>query len=291
VLRVLSDVLKDDGDPSAAGSAFRNSKWFTRGWTLQELLAPSAVVFYNHDWIEIGTKSSLYDLITSITGIKPLANYAEASIAQKMSWASQRETTREEDIAYCLMGLFGVNMPPLYGEGENAFMRLQLEILSKSADESIFAWKARGEGGLLANSPAAFRKSGDIRQINDRQNRPPFAMTNKGLRIELLLILPSEVPKFIRQLGPDPVALAPLNCSRHNGARFLALGLEMRGKQWYRARNGLIEWDGAYSVTRSMDLVFIPQNDKNSRSGGFRESSGRHSFLIRTRKVKESVSK
>jgi hypothetical protein len=56
-----------------------------------------------------------------------------------MSWASKRETTRVEDTAYCLMGLFGVNMLPLYGEGRKAFMRLQLEILRMSDDESIFA--------------------------------------------------------------------------------------------------------------------------------------------------------
>ena len=137
----LADVPEDTDDPCSPDSFFRKSKWFTRGWTLQELLAPSTVVFFNRGWIEIGTKSSLYDTIVSITGIKHLANFEEACVAQKMSWASRRETTRLEDMAYCLMGLFGVNMPPLYGEGENAFRRLQLEILNKMDDESLFAWK------------------------------------------------------------------------------------------------------------------------------------------------------
>jgi hypothetical protein len=102
----LSDVLESDGDLSIAGSAFRKSKWFTRGWTLQELLASSTVVFYNEGWTEIGTKSSLYDAIVSVTDIKLLANYKVASVAQKMSWASRRETSREGDMAYCVMGLF-----------------------------------------------------------------------------------------------------------------------------------------------------------------------------------------
>jgi hypothetical protein len=113
----LSDVPANNEDPQLQDSAFRLSKWFTRGWTLQELLAPSVVIFFNCDWIDIGTKWSLYNTITSITKIEPLVGFKTACIAQKMSWVSQRETTRVEDMAYCMMGLFGVNMPPLYGEG------------------------------------------------------------------------------------------------------------------------------------------------------------------------------
>jgi hypothetical protein len=120
----LSGVADGDVDPSAINSAFRKSKWFTRGWTLQDLLAPSLIVFFNRDWVQIGTKSSLYDTIISNTGIKPLGTFWEAYVAQKMSWVFRRQTTRVEDIAYCLTGLFGVNIPPLYGEGENAFRRL-----------------------------------------------------------------------------------------------------------------------------------------------------------------------
>jgi hypothetical protein len=92
---------------------FQCSKWFTRGWTLQELLAPNDVTFFDVNWIEFGTKESLAGHVTSITGIKYLAKFEEASIAQKFSWASKRETTRVEDTAYCLMGLFRVNMPLL----------------------------------------------------------------------------------------------------------------------------------------------------------------------------------
>ena len=137
----LADVPEDE-DHFYSNSAFRNSRWFTRGWILQELLAPLSVVFYDQEWAELGTRSSLRYLISDITGI-----YADVlqhndmgtiSIATKMSWASQRVTTRVKDIAYCLMGLFGVKMPTIYGEGSNAFMRLQHMILQSSDDHTIF---------------------------------------------------------------------------------------------------------------------------------------------------------
>lgn len=101
---------------------FSKSRWFERGWTLQELLAPLEVVFLDQSWSEIGTKVTLLDKISDITGIVPEAlkealcplddphDCSRFSIAQKMSWASARQTTRSEDVAYCLMGLFGVNM-------------------------------------------------------------------------------------------------------------------------------------------------------------------------------------
>jgi hypothetical protein len=108
----LSDVApRDEGIDLGA---FQASKWFKRGWTLQELLAPHDLRFFDKDWKEIGTKESMEEAIKATTGIQYLFSFEEASIAQKMSWASERETTRVEDRAYCLMGIFGVNMPPLY---------------------------------------------------------------------------------------------------------------------------------------------------------------------------------
>jgi hypothetical protein len=109
------------------------SKWWTRGWTLQELIAPQAVVFHiagPHSWTKIGSKSTLLELVAARTGIDAAIlrglDVRECSVAQRMSWASERETTRTEDMAYCLLGLFGVNMPLLYGEGNKAFLRLQV---------------------------------------------------------------------------------------------------------------------------------------------------------------------
>ncbi|THU95434.1 HET-domain-containing protein [Dendrothele bispora CBS 962.96] len=139
----LSDVSGKE-DPRDPSSTFRVSRWFKRGWTLQELLAPSHVVFLDKNWADLGTRQSLRDAISAIT-LVPVEVFegkdiAEFSIAQRMSWAAFRETTRPEDQAYSLMGIFGVNMPPIYGEGgPKAFMRLQQEIIKISDDRSIFA--------------------------------------------------------------------------------------------------------------------------------------------------------
>lgn len=134
--------------------------------------------------------------LSSITGIKGLRNLEElqsASVAQKMSWASRRHTSRVEDMAYCLMGLFGINMPILYGEGDTAFYRLQLEIMGKEDDESIFVWEDQ-EGldweilsGLLSPSPAAFQNSGDMIRTKFDKGIPSYPMTNKCLQLEPLL--------------------------------------------------------------------------------------------------------
>ena len=119
------------------------SSWFDRGWTLQELIGPGATSFYNRDWNLIGTKDELLSSLSGKTGVpedvlshrnKP----STCSVAQRMSWAATRETTRIEDRAYSLLGIFGVSMTPIYGEREKAFLRLQKAIIEESKDESIF---------------------------------------------------------------------------------------------------------------------------------------------------------
>jgi hypothetical protein len=164
------DDVRSSENPADKLSSFPHSRWFTRGWTLQELLAPHEVVFLSKDWREIGTKRSLRKTISSLTTIdeKTLVDctWDHASVACKMSWASSRNTTRLEDKAYCLMGLFDVNMPIIYGEGHKAFYRLQLEIMKSSEDQSIFAWAGEdyrsNSHGLLAESPHDFKLSYDI---------------------------------------------------------------------------------------------------------------------------------
>ncbi|KAF5350767.1 hypothetical protein D9758_010383 [Tetrapyrgos nigripes] len=181
-------------------SNFKRSKWFKRGWTLQELLASKYITFFDKDWTKIGTRWSLRDVISVITTIpidvlegRPIDKY---SVAQKMSWAAFRETTRPEDKAYCLMGIFGVSMPPIYGEGgEKAFMRLQQEIIRVSDDRSIFAWISvygeREERGLLARSPWEFRYSGQVQASHTDAiigNSPSsYSFNNNGLHIHLPL--------------------------------------------------------------------------------------------------------
>ncbi|KAH9910730.1 heterokaryon incompatibility protein-domain-containing protein [Epithele typhae] len=139
----LSDV--EDTDVKSDQRAFRNSRWHTRGWTLQELLAPLLLLFLSRDWEILGTKSELAEALERATGI-PVSilrfeeEIRDVSVAQRMSWASERVTTRIEDEVYCLMGIFDVNMPMLYGEGRKAFQRLQEEIMRTSTDTSMFAW-------------------------------------------------------------------------------------------------------------------------------------------------------
>ncbi|KAI0689852.1 hypothetical protein C8T65DRAFT_672515 [Cerioporus squamosus] len=135
-------------------SAFRRSRWFTRGWTLQELIAPDHVVFVSASWEIIGTKADLAPLLAEITWV-PVPVFLleeevrDISVARRMSWASNRVTTRPEDEAYCLMGIFEVNMPTLYGEGRQAFRRLQEEIMKNTIDTTLFAW-----GDVLDTFPA-----------------------------------------------------------------------------------------------------------------------------------------
>jgi hypothetical protein len=151
-------------------------------------------------------------MVSVITGIDRKILGGEdlrtASIAQRMCWASKRETTRVEDIAYCLMGTFGVNMPLLYGEGEKSFIRLQEEIMKESDDHSLFAWRdsmASDESvqGLLARSPARFARSGNMAPFRCWEASTPYSMTNKGLCIQLHLIPPNK---------EEDVYLAALDC-------------------------------------------------------------------------------
>lgn len=196
-------VIYDYGDGPPAFSTFhewnalkqefRNSSWFSRGWTLQELLAPRDINFFDKRWTFIGDRQQLKDDISEITDIAidylSYFYHRFASIAQKMSWASRRKTSRGEDLAYCLLGLFDINMPLLYGEGaEKAFYRLQAEILKSSTDETIFAWTSPFPQfqGLLAAHPRCFADSGDIIPNTDHTNiRPPYTITNRGLQMSI----------------------------------------------------------------------------------------------------------
>ncbi|KAF6836345.1 HET domain-containing protein [Colletotrichum musicola] len=195
----LSDVVhcepSDEIDiPSESG--FEQSRWFTRGWTLQELLAPVDVSFLDRDWQYVASKRRNAKQISRITGIPVdiLRSPAEAgnkSVAQRMSWASGRETSRSEDMAYCLLGIFGINMPLLYGEGARAFIRLQQEIAREHSDQSLFAWGldqefGEGKGTIFATSPGQFAGAGEV-MMAPKSSMPTFHLNNKGLEITLHL--------------------------------------------------------------------------------------------------------
>ncbi|KAF2254198.1 HET-domain-containing protein [Trematosphaeria pertusa] len=211
----LEDVCSLDGP-----SPLRESTWFKRGWTLQELIAPAEVEFFSRDWNRIGTKTELAPLLANVSRVAQDAltdgiHVYQASLAEKMSWAAGRETTKEEDRAYSLMGIFGVSMPTLYGEGFRAFTRLQQEILRTTNDHSIFTWQRKSlAAGLLAESPDEFVHSSEWLPL-DYQNfvdtfgisnpKPDFTTTNFGLHIQLPL---APIPGF------EGYYLAFLACTR-----------------------------------------------------------------------------
>ena len=180
--------------------AWQNSRWFSRGWTLQELVAPSDVEFYCDSWDYLGSRKSWARMLSNLTGIPKKVlernDLSSASVAQKMSWAAHRKTTRKEDLAYCLLGLFDINMPLLYGEGEKAFLRLQEHIALSTTDHSLFAWGVRsGSPGqtlenirsyrsIFARSPADFSECGDLLEFN--LVRPEsWTQTNRGFHAVL----------------------------------------------------------------------------------------------------------
>ncbi|KAH6997978.1 heterokaryon incompatibility protein-domain-containing protein [Ilyonectria sp. MPI-CAGE-AT-0026] len=251
--------LEDVNSTSAfdgTNSMFKQSRWFTRGWTLQELIAPSKVVFYSDDWTPLGTRDSLKKDIQEATRIPEEMlevtsqskwsrdrKLRQLSIAERMNWAAKRETTRSEDIAYCLLGLFDIHMPLLYGEGQkNAFKRLQEEIIKSTDDESIYAWclpRHLSEGqdfwGLLADSPAAFEIDHGLEDINglvpQRSKyislRSGFstATTNRGLHLELPLTpLPTD--------ESGTIFLAFLNCELRRGQGSINPAILLQRTSW-----------------------------------------------------------
>ena len=216
--------LSDVGEMKI-GEQFRGSRWFTRGWTLQELIAPRHLVFLTREWKTLGTKLTLADTVEDITNVdssilldkRPLA---DVSVAQRMSWASGRQTTRLEDEAYALLGVFGISMSPLYGEGERAFRRLQEEIMRRIPDQTIFAFGrllpitiplipshidtinselSIDPDGFMARSPRDFSHARNIRSVShdDFQVRCgsssklpllEFQSSPYGLRLQLPMV-------------------------------------------------------------------------------------------------------
>jgi hypothetical protein len=170
-------------------------------------------VFYDQNWQDSGIKRALAASIASITGIdrKLLSGEAEIdnySVVQKMSWASMRDTTRVEDMAYSLLGIFGINMPRLYGEGLKSFARLQEEIIKTSEDQTLFAWRMGWlnvaehdfDHGMLASSPADIRESGRVVQVAGQNfDDAKCWITNRGLLIDLPVY--QEEDKFVAVLN------------------------------------------------------------------------------------------
>jgi hypothetical protein len=268
----LSDVSTDSGT-HAIEATFKRSRWFERGWTLQELLAPSEVIFFSREWQRIGTKRSQKEYINETTGINITAldgvELGLYSVAERMSWAAHRKTTRIEDIAYSLMGIFDVNMPLLYGEKEKAFLRLQEEIIKTTTDQSLLAWKdssipSETYTGLLARSPDYFAQSGNISSLGFWGKNGEFSFTNKGMSVDLFLV------PYLEEQG---IFRAALDCRVHGSFSLspaiylkrlstVEIGDDIpRSQQYSRIHAGEIDMlDAAEKVSGQYGHVLVKHN-------------------------------
>jgi hypothetical protein len=209
----LADLAVD----SDMACDLQKCKWFTRGWTLQELVASKNVEFYDEAWNLVGDKIILLKDLFEITRIHKLVLQDSTSlpnftVAQRMSWAASRQTTREEDLAYCLLGIFDVYLPLIYGEGSNAFIRLQEAIAQVTVDLSLFAWTDQDEQerrqryrGILARSPAEFKDCHRFwRSATWLFPTHEYTVTNKGLRLSASLYegeSPNQEEYYLLNLG------------------------------------------------------------------------------------------
>lgn len=260
----LSDVPGDD-NPRNLGSEFRKSRWFKGGWTLQELLAPQSLHFYSSDWRRLGTKGEMCAIVETITRISrqfllSIAELRDASVAQRMSWAAQRVTTRKEDLAYCLLGIFGVTMSMIYGEGgDQAFFRLQEQIMRTTRDDSILAWSLSltepipsnatevTPGTILAAAPSDFVNCRHI--ISREQSSTPLHsldISGGSLRIYLSLLTTS---------AGETIGL--LKCGlEHDTQQVVGIPL----------RNATSRWSDEYIRPRGLHSVLLPMAAANASS-------------------------
>jgi hypothetical protein len=236
------------------------SRWWTRGWTLQELLAPRKVHFFHSGWLPVGDKRSLAQAISRRTGIAEEVLFDserifQRSVSERMSWAAERQTTRPEDRAYCLLGIFGTNLTPIYGERERAFVRLQEKIIEHSFDESIFAWGVTEdrvldpsqlsgadvchmgtsesgslvETGAFAETPADFARGNEVQRMlllsspECEVPRLPFKMTNRGIQISLPVINADDPRNNTFAWKDAPSRLIGLLSCKANNGHFVAI--------------------------------------------------------------------
>ncbi|KAK5659344.1 hypothetical protein OQA88_1437 [Cercophora sp. LCS_1] len=289
----LSDVPGDvkTHDPK---SAFARSRWFTRGWTLQELVAPRRLEFFAEDWALIGDKATLLDELEAITGINREAlagqDLADFSVARRMSWASSRQTTRPEDIAYCLMGIFDVNMPMLYGEGSKAFIRLQEEIMRNTEDQSLFAWKATPESakqfpyrGLLSSSPAEFAGCGNIKPYPVfTAVSTPVASTSRGIPLTGK-VLPEWSTNQPLKIGKGKIKL---NCFDQEQGQSRAIMIEVTGVGGDRYLRSSPHTDFSFPevlkamVDEDTTTVWLPKSVHKATAEAMPNSTRQHEFYV-----------
>lgn len=278
----LADVNRQDNTKKKADvdNEILDSEWFERGWTLQEMLAPREMQFFDANWGPIGSRSELTPLISKAARISPehLKDFRRASVAQKMSWMAGRVTSEEEDTAYCMLGIFDLNMDLRYGEGRKAFGRLQEMIISSSSDESIFAWRSKKfeSSGLLAPWPDCFRHSGDIILQPDKIShaRASYRMTSQGLQFPAPIMLVKNIeykgPEYFLTGMSKNIDLS-IQCwmMEQGELKAVVLFLNKSGGYWKRVRCGELgtarrvkmkSWTQFGSPALTLD-IYIPQRE------------------------------
>ncbi len=218
--------LADVSNQPSWESTFRKSRWFTRGWTLQELLAPASVEFFSKEAVWLGDKRSLEEHIRDITGIpldalrgRPLPNF---SVPERMAWVGGRKTTREEDMAYSLFGIFDTHMPLLYGEGrERAFKRLWKE--GEGAAESEVDWKLQQQrfAQLQDEDHQCLR---DLRLTDPRKDKERIESEKGGLFEDSYKWI-LDHPDFLKWRSNDQTGLLWIKGDPGKGKTMLLIGL------------------------------------------------------------------
>ncbi|KAF8549355.1 hypothetical protein OG21DRAFT_606102 [Imleria badia] len=215
---------------------FWKDVWFTRGWTLQELLAPRMMKFYGKDWVPLSNSVNdkqdveMLDALSQATGIPHrdlrIFRPGTRNVHQKMMWASNRTTTRVEDLAYSLIGIFDVSLTIAYGEGQRSFHRLMEAIINRCGEWEIMAWAGRpsADSAALPESPRCYKALGEAQatvesgvsgdnKLAQRAWRGDrnFIMTKQGLQFKLLIVdLPSSSMKLFEGTGETGV-----ECTRY----------------------------------------------------------------------------
>lgn len=195
------------GASSISELDLEGDEWFTRGWTLQELLAPKKIKFYGKDWQELSDKRNdkendhLMEIISRITNIPrhDLTSFKPGTknIRERMFWASRRHTTRVEDLSYCLIGIFDVNLPIAYGEGDWAFYRLMEVIIQRCDEWGIFAWagtpSSHGRTNAICQSPECYLEIQTERFPAESATKvhgdTSFTLSRRGLLLWLMIAI------------------------------------------------------------------------------------------------------
>ncbi|KAK4962836.1 hypothetical protein LTR10_000463 [Elasticomyces elasticus] len=262
-----SCVLRDKDYPFGTGSllhrtftAMQGSQWFTRGWTLQELLAPSKVLFFSAGWEKLGQLDEMAKIISIITRIDISAlDHSKAisaySYAQRLSWAARRQTTRQEDEAYCLLGILDTSLEIKYGVGLGAFYELQRKLLeSGTGDDSLFAWTPRhhlSKNRFFATCPADFEEAGDIVCLRPSPMASHYYFRSDGIGARVGLC------EWEEPLQGWTVMIVLLNCVRlSNQDQLLALCLQAIPELHNHARSDL-DGSGQISVRSLRRVVSV----------------------------------